>query len=723
MKKIVILLLFAIFYLLSKAAIVSGYVQSENGHPLGGVLVKSSLAGTISAEDGRFLLKAMTSDTLLFHKLGYSDLQIAMALLPKYVRMQKEAIPVSGSSISARYTATGENLPAHWVMVAEESSSSDLSELISRNSALYSTGTQTAGLVQTLAVPGFDARHTLIMLDGISLNAAGEEFDLSQIPLAMVAEIEIIPGNLNALAGSGSMGAIINIKTRNLPSNFHYEISQETGSFAYYKTDLLLGVRKKTLSLQASATSQQAENDFEYEVPAYWNMPSSTLKRENNRFRQLDLAAVLKFNYRQHLLEYKVFYTDYFRMLPGPVNNPEQFHLARITGNILRQQLRLLWQSNILDLELQAWHDQDDNIYDNTRLEEPYNNYPLYYIYGKNRQSITGCRPRIKWRSAGWLRLDLGAEYLNETYAYQEITQPQNSIPEKKRDTVSGFTATELTRNVRESQLWLKGNFRQDSSSDFAEHPSFSLLTGWRPQNGLGPELTLTYSDAYTLPSFYNLYWQGSSEAVGNPDLLPEKNKSYQVHGKFTTAGFDLGINWRHDDLQDKIAWIQTFNKAWKPVNIAAAKVVNLEVNANIMLPWSLSAKGLWNFTFSEDKTLLENGEHSAYYGKKLIYTPDYRGNLTLTWQPGKLLISAGSEFVGKQWTTRDQLIDTKELPAYSIYNLFISYIMPWKKVKMTLALKINNIRNEFYQTYDYMPQPGRSFLLSLKISPQKNNL
>ena len=62
---------------------------------------------------------------------------------------------------------------------------------------------------------GTDAKHVLILVDGVRLNQANVSgsSDISQIPLSMVQRIEYIRGPRSAVYGSDAVGGVINILT------------------------------------------------------------------------------------------------------------------------------------------------------------------------------------------------------------------------------------------------------------------------------------------------------------------------------------------------------------------------------------------------------------------------------------------------------------------------------------------------------------------------------
>ena len=61
---------------------------------------------------------------------------------------------------------------------------------------------------------GGDSDYTLVLVDGVRVNAFGGGFDFSQLALADVDRIEIVRGPQSALFGSDAIGAVVQIVTR-----------------------------------------------------------------------------------------------------------------------------------------------------------------------------------------------------------------------------------------------------------------------------------------------------------------------------------------------------------------------------------------------------------------------------------------------------------------------------------------------------------------------------
>ncbi|MDP8220867.1 MAG: TonB-dependent receptor plug domain-containing protein [Candidatus Stygibacter frigidus] len=715
MKTKLLLLIFCLLTAITlNAMLVSGYVIDAEKKYLDQVLVKSSADFDITGEDGIYQLEVNEQDTLIFHKLGYQDITLSMASIPAKLRMDRLPITISGIAVSERKYLDQQTV--QHLKPSEKSSSENetLAGYLAAETGLQLSGTRTAGTRQALKIPGYDSRHTLVMLDGIPLNSAGEEFDFSRIPLNLISEIEIMPAS--GIAGSGAMGTVINLITQTPDKPSELETSFGYGSFDHYTASFKYSRLLKRLSLQTDLSYQQAENDFPYPAPRNWQLEDNDLMRENNSFWQADISCF--FTYRSVWGDwgFKGYYTDFFRMLPGAVNNPDLFYKARISGDILKLQAnwKYNWQNFLFITRF--WNNSEKTIYDNTRLKEPYNQYLYYYIYGKNYKQSRGIKPAIEWEPNQNIKLKIGGEELSESYQYTETTYEVNSIPKIARSSCAIFSEAALNREWGDFTPWLKLAGRYDNAQYFSPEQSGSVSSGINYENEFLISASIDRLWGYTLPSFYSLYWKGDAEATGNPDLVPETSSGRKLEGNLQYLDNSFSVSWREDELQNMILWIQDFNYAWKPINLGAANLRNLEYRCNLKPIKNIKLSGIYTRTITADKTRLADGEPSAFYNKELIYTPDYQGNIAMNWSPGDFILNLNIEFTGNQWTTRDQLSDEKLLAEYELYNCSLGWKMQYETLEFTWLLQVNNLLDKHYYIYEYMPQPGRNLNLSIKI-------
>jgi len=88
------------------------------------------------------------------------------------------------------------------------------------------------GQVQTVLLRGAEARHTLVLIDGVRMNdpsSTGGEVDFSNVVLDNVERIEILRGPQTALYGSDALGGVIQIITKKGQRQGHFGSAQIEG--------------------------------------------------------------------------------------------------------------------------------------------------------------------------------------------------------------------------------------------------------------------------------------------------------------------------------------------------------------------------------------------------------------------------------------------------------------------------------------------------------------
>lgn len=100
--------------------------------------------------------------------------------------------------------------------------------------------------------PVFDLRgsgataksNTLVLLDGIPLNAVDGTYNTSQIPVDLIDKIEVIPSGGAVMYGDGATGGVINIITKSPEDRSNYgNIGMEIGSWNTIKGNVNYGTK------------------------------------------------------------------------------------------------------------------------------------------------------------------------------------------------------------------------------------------------------------------------------------------------------------------------------------------------------------------------------------------------------------------------------------------------------------------------------------------------
>jgi outer membrane cobalamin receptor len=211
---------------------------------------------------------------------------------------------------------------------------------------------------------------------------------------------------------------------------------------------------------------------------------------------------------------------------------------------------------------------------------------------------------------------------------------------------------------------------------------------------------------AFSLPSFYDMYWKGDAQSLGNPDLKPETSHGGSAWVSAQYREYSLKASRFINNVDELIQWQQVylFGTVWKPFNLGRATISNWEIAARAKpLPW-LQYSGSLTLTKSTDKEL----------DKHLTYTPDTRWVNTLSLSRKNTSLDLTLDTTGKQWTTRDNLI--APLPAVTLLNTSLHRDFVLGRFKAAISLKLNNLFDKQYEVYAYVPQPGFNWLGGLSL-------
>ncbi len=222
-----------------------------------------------------------------------------------------------------------------------------------------------------------------------------------------------------------------------------------------------------------------------------------------------------------------------------------------------------------------------------------------------------------------------------------------------------------------------------------------SLAAGYRFRNRL--RVNASYGTAFKAPSFNELYFP----FFGNPNLDPEKSKSYEV----AVARDESWGGWSLHAFQNKIDDLIGFDAVFTPVNIDEARIRGLEAQVDTQLAgWMLNAAA----------TVMDpdNRSDGANKGNQLTRRPKRSFRLDVDRQFNQW--SIGSTFVAES-KRYDDLANTRELGGFGTLDMRAGYevVRSW-----TLEASANNLFDKDYQTVEYFEQDGRNYFISLNYRP-----
>ena len=696
---------------------ISGIVLNEKGKPIDNVVVSTDSKAVVTGQNGRFILKNISADNkATFHKMGYTDVILSADKIPSKLILQTAPIQIPGMQVTkARSDEALLKTPDKIVIQIDPKNNFKNAADVLRNRAdLLISGTNLHGEQQNVSIPGYKARHTLIMLDGIPLNKSGIAFDISTIPVEIIESIEIIKGSASSQGGAGSMGGIININTKRSEGKLSASVNHGFGSFGLDKISLTLSGANSQFQVYSFLSKSFSRNNFKYEPYDDWPDPDSLRTREYNDKKFYDANLNISYSNSFCVLNYKILYQDFFKKLPGPINYFDLFKNSRITGKTQHHFLNITKGIQDYFLKTDLFYSNEKTTYDNTRLDSPFNTQ-LYEVLGNNFQQSRGAKCKLEYQNDVFY-FDWGGDYHYENYKYEEITNEENSIPQVYRENFAAFGNTKLEQRLFPYRIGLIASTRWDHTNDFKDFTSWRVSPEFSYENILTITCGGNVANGFTLPSFYSIYWKGDSQVAGNPDLKPEESLSWQLFSHYDFYDNYLKISYRHDDIDNMIYWDRDHNGKWKPHNLSGAEVNNYELELMLKPFKFIELNGIYNRTKAIDCTYNEDGSQTAFFGKKIMYIPDYTFNLNLQMKYKQLSGKASYMCTGEQWTTRDQLMEEKQLSEYGLVDAGLQYICYWNKFEILLGIAMNNLFNELYEIYKYIPQPGFNWEMNLGL-------
>jgi outer membrane cobalamin receptor len=121
-------------------------------------------------------------------------------------------------------------------------------------------------------------------------------------------------------------------------------------------------------------------------------------------------------------------------------------------------------------------------------------------------------------------------------------------------------------------------------------------MSGRYHVKGSGSTIRLSYGESFRGPTLNDLYWS-SPDAVGNPNLRPEKAKEYEAGIEQSMGGGSIfKAAYFERKVQDLIDWQYNTLFLYEPVNIGKATITGVEAETSLRL--SATSHFALNYTY-----------------------------------------------------------------------------------------------------------------------------
>ena len=500
------------------------------------------------------------------------------------------------------------------------------------------------GALTSVFPRGGESDYTLVLVDGMRVNAFGGGFDFSLLPFGDVEQVEVVRGPQSAVFGSDAIGGIVSVTTRHggTPTgSASIEGGSQTfargtaggtasvgqwsfgGGTEYSRTDGFTGT--------APATGEQVTNDdwrsSTAAVNASWSRSPTTMVRGDYRWLDSERGNPGPFGSNPIGV-----YTAVDRVSRGFDTHHQGSLQARFPwGRLLSGRIQQRLQVTYADLDNRFHSSFGDSFFDTRR---------------------TTARAQTDFVATASTGVSFGVEGLAErargTYFTGDTSQP---VP-IERSTIGAFgevrqqvgARVSLTAGLRVDSIRrdaLEGDpfafiprppFAEDTVNSVNPRASASVVV-WQDASGT-PRTKLRVSAATGIrpPDAFEIAF------TDNPSLEPERSRSVDAsvsHVVTTalTADASLFFN-RYDDLIVAVGGALSGASRFRTDNVSNARARGLELGLAWRGPQGVTARGSYTFLDTEVLAVDNTGAAPPPFtvGDPLLRRPRHQGSLDLLW-------------------------------------------------------------------------------------------
>jgi len=568
----------------------------------------------------------------------------------------------------------------------------------------------------SLFIRGSNSNMNQVLLNGIKLNQVGGFFDFSNLTVDNVERIEVIRGPMSALYGNDAMTGVVNVMTRKGRGKPTLSLTSLWGGHAE-------GHSSNNLIMEQKASLEGSYKQFAYSS-AYSRIDDTGILAFNNHFASHVLNNRFDFDPLENLsFTFTNLVVDsYFDF---PTSSGDRFDPKSLGGNGLDPNQNNTNLNLVFGLTGNYWPTtwwENELTLSYVRLDANYNNpanpaevaFQTTDYFSRDLENHYTLKYHSNFRfgdearigSITTLGLELRADqWKGWSYGFDWNLFAMNSTHNKARRGSTAWYAQEqlalwnrlfLTAGgrVEDNRAFSKLEFcpRASAALRFPETNTTIRAAGGRSVKA--PSFLATNS----LNPFF----------LGNSDLMPEKNNSWEVGFDqwFWKDRLSFSATYFENHFTDLIQWAQTSWTTGSWFNIAAARTKGFELALQTQPLEGLTARAAYTY-LTELKVLDDGGLVSINIisGQNLLRRPRQTFSLDLGYIWDRLETHLNGLYVGPRADRRpdpNPPYYARRLTngGYFICNLAASYdiLRNWNNVKKVQVMaRVNNLFDKHY--------------------------
>ncbi|AKL44156.1 TPA: TonB-dependent vitamin B12 receptor BtuB [Serratia marcescens] len=548
---------------------------------------------------------------------------------------------------------------------------------------------QTGGLGQSasLYVRGSEARHTLVLIDGVPIAKPGITgvADFNQIPISLVQRIEFIRGPRSAVYGADAIGGVINIITQTDADRANLTAGLGSNRYQEYSGSFQRKVNDNTRVTVAGAFQDSK---------GYNIQPNSTYSVDSDRdgWGNKSFWAGIEHKFSEQVSGFVRGYgygasSDYDA---GSAGSPDEQQIYNHTydGGLRYQQDSFASQ-----------------------IVASYQKYKtLNYLSTEGRYADSNSLDDMEQRNVQWgntLALGHGMvsaglnwkqqKLVSTGLGYDSVTYlPYRAGDNYKQDNTGAY----VTAQQQFDTITVEGALRGDDNEDFGTHGTWQTAIAWEfiPEYRLG----ISYGTAFQAPTLGQLYGQRRFGIASNEHLKPEESKQWEASLEATSGPLHWRLAAYHNKTSNLIDYYyNTLTSSGAYYNIKAATMKGLEWNGDF-------DTGIFNHQITLGYLDARRDEDNEVLARRAKQQAKYQ----LSWVMYDFDFDVSYQYFGKRFDNNTSIYNTEQrrLPSYSTVDLAVSYPVT---SHLTVRGRIANLFDKDYETAYGYATPGREYYLT----------
>jgi outer membrane receptor protein involved in Fe transport len=594
----------------------------------------------------------------------------------------------------------------------EQSSATTVDQLLQGIPGVYAARMEASSpnrIAQTYSrgLPGNS--RTLVLLDGIPMNVLYDgQVDWSQLSTQDVERVEIVRGASSGLYGANAMGGVINILSRAPEPGINSRVSADYGSLNSKRLSASHSQSRGATAFSVSASRYESDGYTMWRpdttVPAAYRDAIGTIKSNVT-------AKLLHEIDSSQLVEAGISYlndesTGFYK--PGAAGYTPQTREQYVpTLRYSRSGAESSTSVVVYGRFGKQWADTLNPATYASISEKGVYNDQTFGLNAQHTQQLTASQ-----------KLTVGLDYvdggIDNHFNYPGTTRLRDTKDDLTRYGAFLQDEIEITKRWRANLAgrfdhWKTGGNQTDTGTG---QPNSTYATrqdsGFSPKFGtlyqLAEDINLraTAGKAFNLPDMFNLYAntrRGTTNYWANPDLLPEKVKSYDLgldyyfgkHGHLKATVY-------RNDATDFIYSVQRNATNVDKINVGGVVTKGLELEALYRLLDKLSLTASYTHN---DSVIVKNDRAPNLVGKQLTNVPKQQAYLRIDWTlPGAGQGFAVANYVGNRFGDDANTVIYKKFTTYDVGGSY-----PISR-DVTARLTFANVTNKKYDGIGYIA-PG----------------